>query len=98
MTAIELPALLYTRKYSIGYAQQLLRAGGLAPVISAEKIKISSRSSEDCLVIGDGERIVVTTKSKLTRPHGVDGVLRSLGQGKYKWLSHKILEAVTCPT
>lgn len=93
MDTLALPELIVQKTYSVGYARQLLRATTATEVTSVEKVKVGPRSIEDCYVLSNGERIVVTKKSKLDRPEGTDGVLRMLDDGRSKWLSHKAVEA-----
>jgi len=93
-TKILLPELIFLKTYAIGHAQQLLRSAGEVEITATEKIKVGHRSAEECWVLEGGERVVVTKKSKLDRPEGIDGVLRLLDSGKYKWLSHRLLDSV----
>lgn len=91
-TKIVLPELIFLKTYAVGYAHQLLRFGGEMEITATEKIQVGPRSTEECWVLESGERVVVTKKSNLNRPEGVDGVLRVLNGGKYKWLSHRLLD------
>ena len=91
-TKIVLPELTFLKTYAVGHALQLLRFSREAEITTTEKIQIGPRSTEDCVVLDDGERLVVTKKSRLERPEGVDGVLRELDGGKYKWLSHRLMD------
>ena len=92
VTKIVLPEMTFLKTYCVGHALQLLRFRREAEITATEKIQIGPRSTEDCVVLDDGERLIVTKKSKLDRPDGIDGVLRDLDGGKYKWLSHRLLD------
>ena len=92
VTKIVLPEMTFLKTYAVGHALQLLRFRREAEITATEKIQIGPRSTEDCVVLDDGERLIVTKKSKLDRPDGIDGVLRDLDGGKYKWLSHRLLD------
>lgn len=77
--------------YGAGFALQLLRPSRTVAVASVEQVAIGPKSKADCLVLEDGERVVLTDKTRLEMPSGVDGVLRELSDGTYKWLSHNLI-------
>lgn len=87
-----LPEIILEKKYSVGYSQQLLRFSRDAEIMAIEKLSIGPRSTVDCLILDDGERILITKKTSLNKPVGIDGVLRLCDNGTYKWLSHRLLD------
>lgn len=95
MAALEfaLPEIVYgPRNYGAGFALQLLRPARTATIYTVEQVAVGPKSNAECMVFKDGERVVLTEKTKLERPAGVDGVLRKLSNGSYKWLSHKLID------
>lgn len=92
-TSIELPAIIFEKKYSVGYVQQIIRSSCNISIVSTETVRVGPRSTEGCLILENGEKIIITNKSKLARPTGIDGILRSSDDGKFKWISHSALEA-----
>lgn len=89
-----MPELIFLKTYDVGYAQQLLRASNEVEITATERIRVAARRTEECFTANNGERLIVTKKSKLDRPDGIDGVLRLMDAGKYKWLSHRLLDDV----
>ena len=92
VTTIVLPELIFLKKYTVGIARQLLRVSRTEKITTIEKFHVGPRSFEVCWVLEDGERLIVTKKSKLERPAEFDGVLRRLDSDKYEWLSHRLLD------
>jgi superfamily II DNA or RNA helicase len=92
-SSIILPDLIFElKKYRVGNAQQLLSQGGELIVNAVEKVKITSRSDADSLVLSNGEKIIITEKTRMALPKGVDGVLRLQKNGEHTWLAHKKLD------
>lgn len=44
------------------------------------------------LRLANGEQLLVTSKSNIDRPFGVDGILKELPGGGYQWRTHRLLE------
>lgn len=90
---IQLPAIIYgpIRK-SIGYVVHVIQAGGLYQVDLIERLEISSRVEVEVYRLSNGQKIIVTTRSKVDNPGTVDGVIRIMPDGSTKWLSHKLLD------
>jgi superfamily II DNA or RNA helicase len=90
-----LPELVYgPRKYSVGYVQQLIRKETEVTIVSTDQIAIGPRSKIDRHHLSNGERVVITTKTKIELPDEVDGVLRKKQDGTLLWLEHRQLNAV----
>lgn len=75
----------------LGYIHHVLDIGGEQNIVNTEDIQISSRITEKLYYLENGEKIIITSRRKLTRPASVDGVLLS-ESGNTRWLSHKKLE------
>lgn len=87
------PELILTlKRYSVGFAQQLLLPEQELSIQSTEKFKVSSRTTLDCLILTTGQRIIVTTKPSMALPTGIDGILRKLENGRYVWIAHKLIK------
>jgi superfamily II DNA or RNA helicase len=66
---------------------------GEREIESKEPIKVSARRTADAYKLATGEVVVVTEKSNVERPAGVDGVLLRQTGKIDRWLSHKVLDA-----
>lgn len=87
---LKLPPLICKPiKRNIGYILHAIFTGGEYEVNLVEKVKISTKVSEDLYHLSNGQKIIITKRSKLERPENVDGVLREIN-GKYSWLSHNL--------
>ncbi|WP_143828812.1 DEAD/DEAH box helicase [Dyadobacter fermentans] len=84
--------LLVLKRYSVGIACQLLRNETTVSVLNIEDVRTGPRTSEKCYVLENGERIIVTSRTKLERPADVDGVIRLYDDGGKRWISHKLLD------
>lgn len=95
LDAILLPELIWSpAKYTVGFAEQLLLPSRLAAVASVERFKTGPRTTEDCIALSTGERLIITARAKLPLPEGVDGILRLRSDGTYDWLDHRLLAEV----
>ena len=94
-STIVLPELIFEpKKYAVGYVQQLLSPGAEIIVDRVEKINIGARNKLDCQVLKNGEKVIITKKTKMVLPKGVDGILRRHKNGELTWLAHKKIEEV----
>ena len=90
--SISLPALnLGPITYTIGYADQSLLPAQTIHVRSSEMVPISAKIKAQCLTLEGGFRVIVTDRSKVSRPDGVDAVLH-VSDKETKWLSHRVRE------
>lgn len=91
---IDLPALeVGPIRHAIGEFRHVLRKPGELVVEEIIEVPISPRIKEPLFRLSNGERIVVTARRNLNRPQEADGVLHTRGDGTYKWLAHKRVEA-----
>ncbi len=74
----------------VGRIFHVLALGGIREISKIDEILISKRKKENLYHLSDGQKIIVTTRSKLQRPRGVDGVLQVGGQ--IEWLSHRLID------
>ncbi|MGE0397020.1 MAG: DEAD/DEAH box helicase [Kofleriaceae bacterium] len=93
VTSIVLPALKVHAQRSCGSLVHVIEDARRAQVTATGTIKVSARTSEQLWTLDNGEKIVVTNRSKLELPDGADGVLRQTGSHSV-WLSHKKIVAV----
>jgi hypothetical protein len=77
---------------AIGAIYCRLRSQKVKQVVRIEEINITERKTEKVYVLDDGERIIITERKKLIRPHGIDGVLIISGDSS-KWLSHTLVDS-----
>lgn len=92
-TTLKLPALaIRPVAYGIGQLRHEVRSAGEYDARKVGELQISSRRKEPIFQLSNEERVVVTTRPKLVRPEHIDGVLRQLEDGTYRWLSHRLVE------
>jgi superfamily II DNA or RNA helicase len=77
---------------TIGLISHIIDEGGEKEIVSIEEIKISNRIKERLYILSNNQKIIITSRKKLERPAGVDGVLQTINGKSLKWLSHRLLE------
>lgn len=90
---IELPAVVYEKNCSIGKIRYQLLPSKKVSVTNKTRIPISSRTREPLWSLEDGTRVLVTEKSIVNLPEGVDGVARERN-GKLVWKTRQLLEGL----
>ena len=91
---INLPALeISPISRAIGEIRHVLRNPEQVCVEEIIDIRISPRVKEPLYLLGNGERVVVTERRRIDRPAEAHGVLQAMGDGTYRWISHRCLEA-----
>lgn len=88
---IQLPPLIVERRHAVGIVRHQLRPGQQATVLAVSSIHISPRIQQQLWELDNGERIVVTSRSGVAIPEGVDGVLLDR-DGRYVWGAHRLIE------
>lgn len=78
-------------KYPIGHAWVRLRPEETAEIDTITNESISPRVMEKCFHLSNGEKIVITNRTKLDLPNGIDGALTKHADGKLEWLNHMVL-------
>lgn len=86
------PLILGPIKYPIGEAFQLLRDSEIRIIQDIQSVKISMRVTENCYLLDNNEKIIITVRKKINRPENVDGILRKIEGGSFEWMSHKLLD------
>ena len=90
--SIRLPALVCGPiRYSIGDAYQVLRPEQTRTIVDEKQVAISPKIKARCIKLDSQEWIIVTERSKLELPDGVDGALHKSGEEEYQWLAHRQL-------
>lgn len=89
------PELIFEpKRYAFGVVSQLLQLETETEIEKIEKFQIGPRSSLDCLVLKNGEKILVTQKQAIPLPPGITGLLRLHKEGVYTWIDHvKLMDA-----
>lgn len=90
--SIVLPPLRLDYARQMGKVAHLLRLPQEQVVAETADIAVSARRREQLLVLGSGERVVITNRPSCPRPESVAGVLQQRGEGDLRWLSHVALE------
>jgi superfamily II DNA or RNA helicase len=80
-------------RYGIGELHHILAPERTDEVEGTSQAAISKRVTEPVLHLASGLRVLITERTKVVRPPGVDGVLRRHADGKLSWLSHKDVDA-----
>jgi len=60
-------------------------------VLSEESLQVAPRTVEPCLTVESGERILLTERKRPELPDGVDAIIRLQDNGRYAWVSHRVL-------
>jgi len=79
-------------RYQIGTASKLLRNGGVESITAIDQVLISPRTKVERVTLSNGERIIETSRTKISIPSNVDGVIRKMPDGSRKWIFHKELK------
>ncbi len=89
-----LPALeIRPITHRVGQIRHILAPAQTVLVDKTSRFALSKRRPELLLHLSNDESVLVTERAKLARPAGIDGVLRKLDDGTYRWLAHKHIEA-----
>jgi superfamily II DNA or RNA helicase len=92
-TEIELPRLeMPPIRHALGEIRCVLDAGGRRDVVSVEEVQVSARRKEPLYRLSDGQAVVVTARTGVTRPAVADGVLHARDGEAPRWLSHRRVE------
>ena len=92
---LDIPALEFGPvQCGIGRIFCQLKPGGMIRAELAGECRISSRTKEPLFILPTGEKVVVTTRRKVMRPKGVDGILFRDDTGALTWLSHIEIETL----
>jgi len=86
-------ALEIVRTVSVGQIRHVLAQGGPCEMVLLGEVSVSPKRSEPTYRLSTGETVVVTARAQVELPTGIDGVLRNLGDGRFKWLRHRRLKA-----
>lgn len=78
---------------SVGQIQQVLREPVQTTVERRFEVAVSKRITVPAYELATGERVIVSERPRVTRPEGIDGVLRLVGDGKLKWDAHALTDA-----
>ena len=90
---IDLPQLeVGPISHSLGQIRHVIRGAERVVVEQITNIYCSPRVQEPLYRLSNGEHIIVTERRRLSRPKEAEGVLQSLGDGTYKWITHKLVE------
>ncbi len=89
---LELPPLELQATEPIGQIRHVLQHAGSVKVRKIELIQTSPRLTDDLYHLENGQRIIVTSRKRLSRPARVDGVIQIEENGTGKWLSHRLLD------
>lgn len=92
-SSIDLPALEARESTPLGSIRHVLASGRSAIIAQLSTVQISPRRSAQVLTLDSGERVILTDRSSLERPTGVDGVLFSATDRPIRWVSHGRLDA-----
>jgi superfamily II DNA or RNA helicase len=90
---LRVPPLEAVIPHRLGQIWHQLRPEFTAQVVEVTEVSISPRIKEPLYRLESGERLVITSRPKIARPEGADGVLQHQGGGRYRWLSHCITDA-----
>lgn len=88
---IVLPALIWQKKHNIGVITHVVRPERTERIVERATIKVSARVEELLLVLGSGERVVLTTRRNCPIPAGVDGIINESEDGVLAWQFHREL-------
>lgn len=77
---------------SVGILRHILRTPEQVRVDGIINIRVSPRIEEPLYNLSNGERIIVTERRHLVRPEEAHGVLQSLDDGTFRWISHKRID------
>lgn len=87
---VALPPLVFEKSCSIGkISHQLLPAQNVR-VVNETRIPISARTKERLWSLANGSRVLITDRSRVELPDGVDGILQER-KGRYVWKEHRLL-------
>jgi hypothetical protein len=78
---------------AIGQIRHILDAGGPCEMTHVGETQVSPRRTEPVYRLSTGETVVVTKRPNIDLPDDVDGVLRELENGSFKWSSHRRVKA-----
>lgn len=89
---IQLPPLVVNKTFTKGRVRHVLRQAVNIKILKQVEQRITSRTNAVLLRLANGEQLLVTSKSNIDRPFGVDGILKELPGGGYQWRTHRLLE------
>lgn len=89
---IQLPPLVVNKPFPKGRVRHVLRQGAEVEILERREEPITSRTTLPHLHLASGERVLVTSRPNISRPAGVDGILKERPEGGYQWRSHRLLE------
>jgi superfamily II DNA or RNA helicase len=93
MKALDLPQVeIPPVSHALGQIRHVMRPAETVAIQEISEIRVSPRVSEKLCLLASGEKVVLTDRRNITRPDGVDGVLRHLGDGTYQWASHRLTD------
>jgi superfamily II DNA or RNA helicase len=78
---------------AIGQIRHILDVGGPCEMTLVGETQVSPRRKEPIYQLSTGETVVVTKRPDIDLPDDVDGVLRKLENGSFKWSSHRRVKA-----
>jgi superfamily II DNA or RNA helicase len=90
--SVTLPQVEKRVRGSTGRLLHVLRPSQAVNVKHTRSLKVSPRRMGTVLDLENGDAIVVTQRSKMARPSGVDGVLFVNDAGESRWLSHRLVD------
>lgn len=82
------------RTVSVGQMRHVLDQGGSCEMVLVGDVLVSPKRREPTYRLSNGETVVVTSRAQVELPAGIDGVLRELGDRRFKWLRHRRLKAL----
>lgn len=79
--------------HALGQIRHSLRPASKATILDSAEVLVSPRVKEPLYQVDNGERVVITSRAKVARPPEADGVLQDQGDGSYRWLNHRLVDA-----
>jgi superfamily II DNA or RNA helicase len=90
---LNLPEIIHRPiQIAVGEIACVLRPAERAVATQQGEIAISAKIKEPLYALENGETFILTSRKRVERPAGVDGVLQILPDGRFVWQSHKLRE------
>lgn len=70
----------------------MLREKSTQQITALGRVKVSPKIEEVVATLSDGDKVILTTRTNVQRPVGIDGVLKYDAEGNLEWRSHHLLE------
>lgn len=95
LSEVNIPDLeLAPIKTGVGQIRCLLREGGPALIHEISEAQVSARCKDPLYTLATGEKILISSRSRIERPIEADGILHQGKDGTLRWKSHKSIDLI----